>query len=277
MRGIRYVPTIPYQVDLSLLAFNLQIFIISLSLNSPLPCLLSASPQGFASEKGARGLRDPNVALHGSLSVMVNFHALRLYAELARANSDGDGSGDGSSGGGGETNSVVFEMNPRDDGFKCCMLAMDVDSGVTTETGGAAAAAATGAAAAAAAAAAGRKRDAKARAQISANKIPRTRASFRRFAAAFDPESFSTFQRELRDIVAEPGAPCFLAFARLLPTYLPIYLPTYLSIHPSIYLSIYLSICLSIYLSIYLSIHLCDLSTSRLDSHHAFFPRHLTT
>jgi hypothetical protein len=43
---------------------------------------LLAGDKGMAHPDSFRGLGNPHIAFHRSFSVMVNFHALRLWAEL---------------------------------------------------------------------------------------------------------------------------------------------------------------------------------------------------
>jgi hypothetical protein len=71
----------------------------------------SVSVQGFAVEEEIEGLRDPHIAIHGSFSFMVNFHALKSYFD----------------GKGGFTVQSVHQ-----DGFKvgCCAVACRLLRGV---------------------------------------------------------------------------------------------------------------------------------------------------
>src|SRR5207302_4838826 len=43
--------------------------------------LMLAADKGYTSEEQLASANDLEIALHGSFSLMVNFHALRLYAE----------------------------------------------------------------------------------------------------------------------------------------------------------------------------------------------------
>ena len=46
--------------------------------------LLLSSDKGYSCPDSFRGIGDPHIAIHKSFSVMVNFHAIRLWATLVR-------------------------------------------------------------------------------------------------------------------------------------------------------------------------------------------------
>lgn len=70
--------------------------------------LLLAGDKAYTQEQEMCGLRDPHIALHGSFSFMVNFHAVGLYAALRGG---------------------FALQTPYLDGFKCASFALGAEAG----------------------------------------------------------------------------------------------------------------------------------------------------
>jgi hypothetical protein len=132
--------------------------------------VLLAGDKAYNHEEELAGLRDPHVAVHGSFSFMVNFHAVRLYA-LARGG---------------------FSLHtPYLDGFKCSLFVLPGP--------------APGASAAAAPSAADLLASADVTLPASAlTAFPELTYAWADLMDTFGPDNFSTLQRCVRD--ETPGA-----------------------------------------------------------------------
>jgi len=168
--------------------------------------MLLAGDKAYNHAEELVGVRDPHVAVHGSFSFMVNFHALRVYA-LARGG--------------------FALQTPLVDGFKCSAFMFGLrHDGAAAAAGGpsssaAAAAAAAAAAPAAAAAAVPLVPAAEVMALVdvavtdAALAYPELLCAWADCMDTFGPDNFAALQRCVRDELPRPSLKTALATLRM--------------------------------------------------------------